>query len=86
MARQSTALAITLVQLLKGNRVMAKQSVFDFFVVKEAGRRPVESLLRFNGERHTADGALVKGSGGLHEVEYSNWLRFYSPLSEKGAS
>ncbi len=65
---------------------MAKQTVFDFFVVKESARRPVESLLRFNGERHTADGGLVKGSGGLHEVEYSNWLRFYSPLSEKGAS
>ena len=65
---------------------MQSQTVMDFFVVKEQGRRAVESLMRFNGARHSKNREYVKGSESLHPVDYNQWLRFYSPLSEKGAA
>lgn len=62
-----------------------KQCVFDFVVVLGQGRRSVESLCRFNPERFSELGNFVKGSGALHACEYTAWLRFYTPLCERGA-
>lgn len=62
-----------------------KQYVFDFFAVAGAGRRAVEHLCRFNPERFSELGNFVKGSGALHRCEYEAWLRFYTPLCERGA-
>ncbi len=62
-----------------------RQVVFDFLPIIGEGRRTVESIMRFNAERHGRHGKFVAGSGSLHPLGYQEWQRFYSPLSAKGA-
>ena len=64
---------------------MNRQCVFDFFAVIGQGRRSVERLCRFNAERWTKSGELIACSGALKACEYVAWLRFYTPLCERGA-
>jgi len=60
------------------------QYVFSFFVVASYGvRRSVESLCRFNPDRVSVGGKHIEGK--LRRIEYEDWLRWYSPLCERGA-
>lgn len=62
-----------------------KQSVFSFFTVASyGGRRTVEHLCRFNAERFSVLGKFIANSGKLCGIEYEAWLRFYTPLCERG--
>lgn len=69
------------------------QYVFEFFVILASGRRNVERLCRFTpecvGKVFEVEGERtqyqrVRG-GVLRTVAYEAWLRWYSPLCEKGS-
>lgn len=59
------------------------QCVFNFFAVIGQGRRNVERLCRFNPDRFGSAGAFIEGK--LHRVDYESWLRWYTPLCDKGS-
>lgn len=66
---------------------MQSQVVMDFFTVQGEGRRAVERLNPYRPEHLRADGLTLdeRAKGQAYPVSYNEWLRFYSPLSERGS-